>query len=73
MLTVRFSESQGYDIHEDCDVASFVATTGYGSFWARVIVDSPKHLRTARQRFRERAIEAMRMGEVPGEIDVQDH
>ena len=70
-LTVRFSETQGYDINEDCDVAEFMATTGTGSFWARVLVDNPKILSTARKRFKERTLEAMQKHETPREINVE--
>jgi len=69
-LTVRFHESVGYDINEDCDVAEFMAITGRGSFWARLVVDNPKILSTGRKRFRERTLEAMQRGLIPSEVDL---
>jgi hypothetical protein len=69
-LTVRFLETQQYDINEDCEVADFMAITGRGSYWARLVIDNPKDLSTGRKRFRERTLEAMQRGIVPSEVDL---
>ena len=70
-LTVRFSEYQGYDINEDCEVGEFMATTGTGSYWARVLLENPKDLSTARKRFRERTLECMQNRIEPCEINLE--
>lgn len=68
-VTVRFTESIGYDINEDCEVVRFMGTTGKGSYWADVLLDTPRVLVTARKRFRERVLEALQTGIEPGVID----
>ena len=70
MLTVRFSETQGYDINLDCEVIRFYATTGTGSFFADRIIDSAKTVRESRNRFKEKVVEYMQEGYNAGEIDL---
>jgi hypothetical protein len=67
-LVVRFQEYVEYDIQEDADVCTFMATTDRGSFFARVFVESPKSFRQARARFKDKAIDAMRERQEPCEL-----
>ena len=70
MLTVRFSETQGYDINLDCEVIRFLATTGMGSFFADRVIESSKSIREDRQRFKELVCDFMQQGYDGGEVDL---
>ena len=70
MLTVRFSETQGYDINLDCEVVRFIATTGTGSFFADCVIESAKSIREDRSLFKDRVVECMQKGYDGGEIDL---
>ena len=69
-LTVRFTESQWYDINDDCEVVRFMAITGGGSFYAQIPLISSRNLREARVRFKDDVIEFMQQGYSSGEIDL---
>ena len=69
MLTVRFSETQGYDINLDVEVVQFVATTGTGSYFSTVPYD--RTLAVKRRQFQERVKELMQEGQEPGEISFE--
>ena len=70
MLTVRFTEIQGYDINLDTDVIRFMATTGTGTFFADRKVESAKTVREARSKFKELVLEYMQEGYNAGEVDL---
>lgn len=64
-ITVRFQESQRYDIQQDCEVALFMATTSLGSYWAEVPLEGPRALRRDRDRFKELAVQCIQGGLLP--------
>ena len=70
MLTVRFSETQGYDINLDAEVIRFMATTGRGTFFADRVIESAKGVRESREKFKEQVIGFMQEGFNAGEIDL---
>jgi len=69
MLTVRFSESESYDINTDSDVVLYMATTGSGSFFAYGPVDKDQVKR--RRQFQEKVAELMGQHLEPGEIEFE--
>jgi hypothetical protein len=71
-LTVRFQESQRYDITADAEIIQFLATTEKGSYWTELIVEGPRSLRRDRERFKERAVEYIRAGANPCFIALED-
>ena len=70
MLTVRFSESESYDINQDAEVVMYMATTGIGTFFATGPVDKDQVKR--RKLFKEKVLELMESNELPGEIEFAD-
>lgn len=71
-ITVRFQESERYDINQDAYVARFMATTAKGSFWTEVLIEGPRSLRRDRQRFKEQAVEIIRAGADPCWIELEE-
>lgn len=69
-ITVRFQESQRYDINHDCDVVQFMATTSLGSYWTEIEMEGPRSLRRDRERFKEMAVECIRNGLLPAYIEL---
>ncbi len=72
ILTVRFAETEFYDINVDRDVVRFMATTGKGSYWAEVQSEGPRTLRSDRDKFKERAVEMIRAGADPCRIEMEE-
>lgn len=70
-VTVRFSESESYDIFRDCDVVRFMATTQLGSYWADVPIEGPMGKRRDREKFKSLAVEYIRAGALPCEIELE--
>ena len=71
-ITVRFQESQSYDINSDSDVVRFLATTDLGSYWTDVPVEGPRGLRKDREKFKTLAVEYIRAGSLPCYIDLEE-
>lgn len=71
-ITVRFQESEFYDINVDRDVVRFMATTGRGSYWTEIQVEGPRSLRLERDKFKERAVEMIRAGADPCRIEMEE-
>lgn len=71
-ITVRFQESQRYDINADAEVIQFLATTDKGSYWTELQVEGPRSLRRDRERFKERALEYIRAGANPCYIELDE-
>ena len=70
MLTVRFTETQWYDINDDEEVVRFMAITGKGTFYAQTPLIGSKNLREKRAQFKDDVIEFMQSGYDGGEIDL---
>lgn len=68
-LTVRFSDTERYDIYQDGDVVTLIATTGRGSFWSEI--PKVKGWIEKRRQFKEKVIELMQANEEPGEISFE--
>lgn len=70
-LSVRFMESERYDITIDSEVIRFMAITNNGSYTAEVPVYGPSSVRKYRQEFKDWVIECMTKGIPPceGEFD----
>ena len=69
-ITVRFLETQSYDISKDCEVVRLMATTSLGTYYADVELESPKTLREMRKSFKEAAIEMIQSGQQPCEMEL---
>ena len=72
MITVRFQESQRYDINTDSDMTRFMATTSIGSYWSEVPSEGPISLRLNREKFKQMAVEYIRAGSLPCEIRLEE-
>lgn len=70
-IIVRFSETVGYDINYDRDVARFMATTSSGSFWTDVFVEGQKSLRHDRDAFKEQVVELIQAGATPQYVELE--
>lgn len=71
-ITVRFSETERYDINQDTDVVRFMATTNQGSYWAEVPVEGPRGLRRDREKFKTLSVEYIRAGALPCQIELEE-
>ena len=71
-ITVRFQESEHYDITLDREVVRFMATTGRGSYWTEIEAEGPRSLRQDRVRFKELAVEMIRAGADPCYIELEE-
>ena len=72
-ITVRFSESERYDIQQDAPVVQFLATTERGSFHSEAFVDGAKTLREMRKLFKMRAIDCLQRSVPPCHISLEDY
>jgi hypothetical protein len=66
-LTVRFHETQTYDIFEDADIVTLMATTGTGTYHCRAELGRASKLREDRKQFKEYVIKCMQDGVPPHE------
>jgi hypothetical protein len=69
-LTVRFYETDEYDLYLDEEFVRLMATTSGGTFYSEVPSDST--LGPNRRKFREKVLELMQEGLDRGEVDLGD-
>jgi hypothetical protein len=72
-ITVRFSESERYDINIDAEVVRMMATTSLGSYHADVVLDSASTMREARKNFKDRVVDRIQQGIPPCEIELGEY
>jgi hypothetical protein len=72
-ITVRFDEWERYDPMTDTERVRFMAVTNFGTYHAEVEIGGAKSVRFQRERFRDRALECMSLGMLPGEVDIGEH
>lgn len=70
-ITVRFLETERYDITIDSEVIRFMAITNKGSYTAEIPVHGPASVRARRQEFKDWVLECLEKGIPPceGEFD----
>lgn len=71
IIRVRFAESQSYDINIDSDVVRFMAITDRGTFWTDVPIEGPIGLRRDREKFKSIAVDYIRAGALPCQIELE--
>ena len=71
-ITVRFEEFERYDPMSDREMVRFMAITNYGTYHAEIERFGPRSLRKNRERFQARAVECIKDGMVPCEIEMRD-
>lgn len=71
-IAVRFTEHERYDINIDAEVVCFMAITGKGTYFSEVPLYGAKSLRDNRSAFKEHAIECIRIGLDPCEVDLNE-
>ena len=69
-VTVRFSESESYDINTDTERVMYLGTTGKGSYYAFGPADKDKLRR--RKEFQELVVELIQEGIDPTEVEFGD-
>jgi len=69
-ITVRFLESQYYDINIDAEVVRFTATMSSGSYWTEIPAEGPRGLRRDRQEFKDTVVELIRAGQPPCYVEM---
>jgi hypothetical protein len=72
-ITVRFSESERYDINIDAEVVRMMATTSRGSYHAEVVLDTTGTMREARRQFKDRVVDRIQQGIAPCEIELGEY
>ena len=72
-ITVRFEEFERYDPQTDTECVRFMAITNLGTYHAEVPLHGPRSKRRDRERFRDRAIECIRAGMLPSELNILEH
>jgi len=71
-VTVRFEEFERYDPMTDTERVRFMAITNVGTYHAEIERYGAQSLRKNRERFQHRAIEYIRDGFSPCEIEMRD-
>ena len=71
-ITVRFEEYERYDPMRDAETVCFMAITNIGTYHAEIERFGPRSLRKNRERFQARAVECIKDGMVPCEIEMRD-
>ena len=66
-ITVRFEEFERYDPQTDTECVRFMAITNLGTYHAEVPLHGPRSKR------RDRAIECIRAGMLPSELNILEH
>ena len=69
-LVVRFHEMQSYDIVDDAQVVTLMATTDIGTYHGRTWVDRASKLREDRKGFRHYVMDCMTKGIPPHEVEI---
>lgn len=69
-LTVRFQESEEYDINEDAEVVTHLAITSIGTWSSRVFKEGPAENRKVREAFKHYVLGAMQLGLEPKYVDI---
>ena len=68
-VTVRFSESERYDINIDDDVIMYLATTDKGSYFMEIPIEGAKSIRDNRNSFKKTVLELIEEGIEPCQIE----
>ena len=72
-ITVRFSETERYDINNDCEMVRFMATTSQGSYHAEISLENSRTVREYRKQFKDRCVERIQQGIAPCEIELGEY
>lgn len=73
MITLRFQQSERYDINQDCEVTQFMATTSQGSYFTEFEKQTTGMERELKQRFKDRVVDCIQRNQPPCFIDLGDY